>query len=99
MHRTKVLVRSSDNEGLKKHNILFKTIQWLWVDNFKKISLEKKFYLFLKKKKVKICIVSPELVKKERLKEIDKIILKLKKNNLKIDAVCTKKPDLWLKYY
>ena len=99
MHRTKVSVRSSEYEGLKKINILFKRIKWLWVDNFKKISLEKKFYLFLKKKKVKICIVSPELVKKERLKEIGKIILKLKKNNLKIDAVCTKKPDLWLKYY
>jgi len=98
MHKTNVSIRFSEYEGLKKTNILFNKIKWLWVDNFTEISLRKKFYDFLKKKKVKICIVSPELVQKKRIKEINKIILKLKKNNFKIDAVCTKKPKLWLKY-
>ena len=99
MHRTNVSIRFSEYEGLKKMNMLFNKIKWLWVDNFTKINLEKNFFLFLKKKDVKICIVSPELVKKERIKEINNIISKLKKNNLKIDAVCTKQPKLWLKYY
>ena len=98
MHKTNVSIRFSEYEDLKKINILFNKIKWLWVDNFTEISLRKKFYDFLKKKKVKICIVSPELVQKKRIKEINKIILKLKKNNFKIDAVCTKKPKLWLKY-
>ena len=98
MHHTNVSIRFSEYEDLKKINILFNKIKWLWVDNFTEISLRKKFYDFLKKKKVKICIVSPELVQKKRIKEINKIILKLKKNNFKIDAVCTKKPKLWLKY-
>jgi hypothetical protein len=98
MHKTDVSIRFSEYEDLKKINILFNKIKWLWVDNFTEISLRKKFYDFLKKKKVKICIVSPELVQKKRIKEINKIILKLKKNNFKIDAVCTKKPKLWLKY-
>ena len=98
MHKTNVSIRFSEYEDLKKINILFNKIKWLWVDNFTEISLRKKFYDFLKKKKVKICIVSPELVQKKRIEEINKIILKLKKNNFKIDAVCTKKPKLWLKY-
>lgn len=99
MNKTNVSVRFSEYEGLKKMNILFDKIKWLWIDNFTEISLDKKFYNFVKKKKVKICIVSPELVKKKRTKEINKIIKRLKKNNFKIDAVCTKKPKLWLKYY
>ncbi len=98
MRKTKVSIRFSEYEGLKKINNLFKNIKWLWVDNFTEIKLEKKFYLFLKKKKVKICLVSPELVKKRRINEIKRIILYLKKNKFKIDAVCTKKPDLWIKY-
>jgi len=98
MHKTNVSIRFSEYEDLKKINILFNKIKWLWVDNFTEISLRKKFYDFLKKKKVKICIVSPELVQKKRIKEINKIILKLKKNNFKINDVCTKKPKLWLKY-
>ena len=99
MNHTNVSIRFSEYEGLKKMNILFNKIKWLWVDNFTKINLEKKFFLFLKKKDVKICIVSPELVKKERIKEINNIISKLKINNLKIDAVCTKQPKLLLKYF
>ena len=98
MNYTKVSVRYSEYEGLKNINKLFNKIKWLWVDNFTKISLDKKFYFFLKKQKVKICIVSPELVKKDRIKEIEIIISKFKKNDIKIDAICTKHPEIWLKY-
>ena len=79
MHKTKVSVRYSEFEGLKKVNKLFNSIKWLWVDNFSEIKIDKKFYYYLKKKKVKICIVSPELVKKSRSKEIKKVISYLKK--------------------
>ncbi len=96
MGHTKVSIRYSEYEGLKKINRLFNFIKWLWVDNFSEIKIDKKFYAFLKKKKVKICIVSPELVKQKRVKEISKIIKYFQKNNLKIDAVCTKRPNLWL---
>ena len=74
MDITKVSVRYSEYEELKKVNKLFNFIKWLWVDNFSEIKIDKKFYAFLKKKRVKICIVSPELVKKKRVKEINKII-------------------------
>ena len=98
MSKTKVSVRYSEFEDLKNIKHLFKRIKWIWIDNFSVIRLEKKFYSYLKKKKVRICLVSPELVKKSRISEVKKIILYLKKNNFTIDAVCTKKPDLWTSY-
>ena len=98
MSKTKVSVRYSEFEDLKNIKYLFKKIKWIWIDNFSVIKLEKKFYSYLKRKKVKICLVSPELVKKSRVSEVKKIILYLKKNNFTIDAVCTKKPDLWTSY-
>ena len=98
MSKTKVSVRYSEFEDLKNIKYLFKKIKWIWIDNFSGIKLEKKFYSYIKRKKVKICLVSPELVKKSRVSEVKKIILYLKKNNFTIDAVCTKKPDLWTSY-
>ena len=95
MKKTKVSVRYSEYENLRKVNFLFKRIKWVWVDNFNKIILEKKFYREIKKNNVKICLVSPEVVNIKRMKEIKKVISFLKKNNLYIDAVCTKKPFLW----
>jgi len=98
MSKTKVSVRYSEFENLKNIKHLFKRIKWIWIENFSVKRLEKKFYSYLKKKKVRICLVSPELVKKSRVSEIKKIILYFKKNNFTIDAVCTKKPDLWIGY-
>ena len=95
MIKTHVSIRYSEYESLQKTNYLFKKIKWIWIDNFNKIKLERKFYQELKKNKVKICLVSPELVKIKRKKEIKKVISFLKKKNFKIDAVCTKKPKLW----
>ena len=74
---------------------LFKKIKWLWLDNFTRIELSHKFYKYLKRKKVKICMVSPELVKKSRAGEIRQLVKVLKKNKFQFDAVCTKKPNLW----
>jgi len=97
-HKTKVSLRFSEYEDIKNKNRLFKKIKWLWIDNFTKFKLERKFYLFLKKNKVKICLVSPELVKKKRVKEIKMITEYLKKNRYFIDAVCTKNPEYWIKF-
>ena len=99
MNLTNVSIRYSEYEDIKNKEFLFSKIKWIWIDNFNKLNLDKKFYAFLKRKKIKICIVSPELVSLKRIKDINKNILYLKKNNLKIDAVCTKKPYLWKKYY
>ena len=98
MSKTKVSIRYSEYENLSKKDYLFKKIKWLWLDNFTEINLSQKFYKYLKRKRVKICMVSPELVEKCRESEIKKLVKKLKKNKFNVDAVCTKKPNLW-KYY
>ena len=95
MFKTRVSIRFSEYEDLKRKNYLYKKIRWLWLDNFNQIELSKKFYNYLKNKKVKICMVSPELIKRKRQNEIKKIINNLKKNKFYLDAVCTKKPKLW----
>ena len=96
-NKINVSLRYSEYEDLKKTNELFDKIKWLWIDNFNEIKLKKKIYFFLKKRKVKICIVSPELVNKNRLNEIKKLFLYFKRNNFFIDAVCTKNPEIWMK--
>ena len=95
--KTKVSLRYSEYEELKNKKILFSNIKWLWLDNFKKVEISKNFYDFIKKKNVKICLVSPELVKKSRRVEIKKTYLKLKRNKTFPDAVCTKVPEIWEK--
>lgn len=97
MNKTKVSLRYSEYEDLKNTKFLFKKVKWIWIDNFNEFPLKNKFYKYLKKRKVKICLVSPELVKENRILEIKKIIKFMKKNKIKIDAVCTKNPNLWKK--
>ena len=95
MFKTRVSIRFSEYEDLKKKNYLFRKIRWLWLDNFNQIELSGEFYNYLRNKKVKICMVSPELIKKKRQNDIKKVINYLKKNKFYLDAVCTKKPELW----
>ena len=99
MSKTKVSVRYSEFEDLKKTNQLFKKIRWLWIDNFTNLKIDKRFFHSLKKMKVNICIVSPELVNKKRENEIKKIHNYLLKNKTYPNAVCTKKPQVWKKLY
>ena len=59
--------------------------------------LKNNFYRLLKKYKVNICIVSPELINLKDVKKIKHLAKHLKKRKILIDAVCTKKPNLWNK--
>lgn len=97
LNKTNVSIRFSEYEDLKKKNYLFSKPNWLWLDNFTKIEMNKKFYNFLLKKKIKICLVSPELVKKKRKKELSRTFFNLKKNKILPHAVCTKYPLNWEK--
>ena len=92
------------NEGWKKFAIRFSEyepielalefkdkVEWVWIDCFNKL-LNRNAYLELKKH-FKICLVSPELHghKLSMIKDFKKQI-----NGFNIDAVCTKRPDLWI---
>lgn len=95
MKNTKVSIRFSEYENICNKEKIFKFVKWVWIDNFTKIPNDKIFYKYLKKKNIKVCLVSPELVLKSRVKEISKIKKYVKKINLNFFAVCTKYPKLW----
>lgn len=88
----RVAVRFSEYESLETALSLAGRAKWVWVDFFTKLPLNKNSYEILSEH-FKLCIVSPEL-QGRGLEEI-----KIFKNQLKpfyIDAICTKRPGIWL---
>lgn len=85
-------VRFSDFEPIE-YSLSFKDkARWVWVDTFKEFPLNMQSYEKLKNANFKIILVSPELQKHDlsMIEEIQKTTM-----DMKIDAVCTKFPDLW----
>tara|TARA_B100001123_G_C15343592_1_gene1036063 strand:- start:2420 stop:3016 length:597 start_codon:yes stop_codon:yes gene_type:complete len=84
----KFAIRVSDYESFENIYKIHPYCKWIWLEIFKLIKLKKKDLKYIKDNKIKICLVSPELHKKKN--DINKIKKLIKKNNLKIAAVCTK---------
>lgn len=87
-------VRFSEREPIEYALSFAGRANWVWVDCFTEMPLNMDNYNVLKKAGFRICIVSPELQHHsiERIEEF-----KTKLNNMQIDAVCTKRVDLWEK--
>ena len=85
-------VRFSEFEPLEYALAFQDRAGWVWVDCFNKCALNIDVYHQIKKANFKICIVSPELQNhsENRIPEF-----KSQLSSMKIDAVCTKRPDLW----
>ena len=96
-NETRCAIRFSEYEDIRTINNLKKKINWVWVDHFSKFPLNKSTSDNLKKKKIKICIVSPEIVKKTSVNSLKKLKNSIQKKNIHIDAVCTKNPEIWNK--
>ena len=96
-NETRCAIRFSEYEDIKTINNLKKKINWVWVDHFSKFPLNKSISNSLKKKNIKICIVSPEIVKKTSIQNLKKLKNFIQKKNIHIDAVCTKNPEIWNK--
>ncbi len=88
----KMAVRFSEVEPIELASKFINKVDWLWVDCFTYLPLTQDNYSFLKKY-FKICIVSPEL-QGHSTEMIHNFKAQL--NNLSVDAVCTKLPDLWV---
>lgn len=71
-------------------------IKWIWLDSFSgNWRYLAKHADWLKKGAFKLCIVSPELQGRSPGSESSSIAEAFQKSNLKIDAVCTKTPEIW----
>ena len=87
----KIAVRFSEYEPIEFVMKFAGKTEWVWVDCFNHLPLNRENYQLLKAN-FKICLVSPELQgynvsRIEEFKELTK--------DMEIDAVCTKRPDLW----
>ena len=69
-------------------------VKWNLIDCFTKSPLDLENYLVFKKAGLKICLVSPELQKKD-ISAIEIYINDLLRQGITVNAVCTKRPDLW----
>jgi hypothetical protein len=90
-------VRVSEFESINTALTLAGKVNWVWVDYFTKFPLSGYDALRLNNAGFKICLVSPELQGRNAEIEIPALVSLLRERNIKSDAVCTKRPDLWEK--
>jgi hypothetical protein len=88
-------VRVSEYEAIQTALSLKSKINWVWVDCFTKFPLEAEDALKLRQAGFKLCLVSPELQGRHAAQEIYQLQHILKERNIIVDAVCTKRMDLW----
>ncbi len=86
-----IAVRYSEYEPLELALSVAGLVDWVWVDCFSRLPLDKKSYTKLKEH-FKIALVSPEL-QGQPISMIEEYKQELR--GMEIDAVCTKRPDLW----
>ena len=85
-----IAIRFSEYESIESVLLVKDMVKWVWVDCFNKFPLTKNNYNKIKKAKLKICIVSPEL-QKHSIEKINNFKKLISENNFVIDAICTKK--------
>ena len=87
--------RVSEFESVDTALSLAGKIDWVWVDCFTHLALLASDAKRLQEAGFKLCLVSPELQKREAATEIPAMRRLLAERGISIDAVCTKRPDLW----
>ncbi|HZL90215.1 MAG TPA: phosphatidylinositol-specific phospholipase C/glycerophosphodiester phosphodiesterase family protein [Pirellulaceae bacterium] len=87
----RIAVRFSEFEPIESALALAGQVEWVWVDCFTKLPLDARSYAALKRH-FRLCIVSPEL----QGRSVDTIADYVHELvPFPVDAVCTKRPDLW----
>ncbi len=87
----KIAVRFSDFEDINFALGFAGKVDWVWVDCFETIPLDKEIYEKLSKH-FKLCLVSPEMQKHP-----ESWISDFQKTGISLDAVCTDLPQIWEK--
>lgn len=81
-------IRFSEFEGLDTVFAMQSKVQWVWVDCFTKLPITKESYALLKAAGFKLCLVSPELQKRDQ--DIESYRDYLQKEGIVFDLICTK---------
>ena len=84
----KIALRFSEFETLDNILILKEKIQWVWIDCFSKLPINRKNYKLLKKLNIKLCLVSPELqLQEEKINDYKEYLFE---EGILLDAICCK---------
>lgn len=94
----KLAVRFSEFECLETVLKMEGRVEYVWIDCFTKMPLNRETYGRLKSSGFKICLVSPELQKHSE-SEIKLYYSVLKEQKIFVDAICTKNPKIWETLY
>ncbi len=87
-----IALRFSEYEGMDTALAMKNKIDWVWVDCFSILPLNKMVYSKLKELNYKICVVSPELQgQPEKIEEYGRYMAD---NGIVPDAVCTKQCNI-----
>lgn len=92
-------VRVSEFESIQTALTLAGKVDWVWVDCFSNFPLGNDDATLLKEAGFKLCLVSPELQGRDAELEIPQLVELLKERNICADAVCTKRPDVWERFF
>ena len=88
----RIAIRFSEYEPIESALALAGQVDWVWVDCFTKMPLDDRSYGLLKQH-FKLCAVSPEL----QGRDVATIAAyRQQLGRYPVDAICTKRPDLWL---
>lgn len=90
-------VRVSEFESVETALSLAGKVNWIWVDCFSRFPLTTEHATRLKEAGFQLCIVSPELQGRNAEIEIAEMATLIRSRGIVADAVCTKRPDLWVK--
>ncbi len=88
---SRIAIRFSEYEPLEFVSKFAGKVEWVWIDCFNFLPLNNENYNTLKSN-FKLCLVSPEL-QGHAISMITEFKHQMK--DMEIDAVCTKRPDLW----
>jgi len=91
----KSAVRLSEYESIKTVKKLAGHVDWVWIDYFTKFPLDSSEVNELKRLDFQLCMVSPELQGYDPEIEISKLAYLFNSSQIQLDAICTKRPDLW----
>lgn len=89
-------VRVSEFESVDTALTLAGKVDWVWVDCFTRFPLTTESAGRLQQAGFKLCLVSPELQGRPPETEIPRLRATLASLRIAAEAVCTKRPDLWL---
>lgn len=89
-------VRVSEFESIETAISLAGRVNWVWVDCFTRFPLSSEQAERLQKAGLRLCLVSPELQGRPAETEIPALKELLQQQGILADAVCTKRPDLWV---